>query len=112
MRVVTRRRLLMAVAVAAPVLVAVGILIFAQGDLKSRSALIAVGMPREQVEGVLGPPVLTLHRSSGTGEALIWTDQLWQLNIVTGTDDRTESIECVPSDSLYRRTLGRVLPYP
>jgi hypothetical protein len=107
-----RRRLLIAVAVVALVLVAVGILIFAQGDLKSRSALISVGMPRAEVEGVLGPPVLTLPRSSGKGEALIWTDQFWQLSVVTGADGRTESIECVPSDSLYRRTLGRVVSYP
>jgi hypothetical protein len=112
MAFLARRRVLIAVAVVALVVVSVAILIFARGDLKSRSALLSVGMPREEVEAVLGPPVLTLHRSSGKGEALIWTDQFWQLSVRTDPDNRTESIECVPSDSLYRRTLGRVVSYP
>ena len=78
-------------------------------DLKSRSALISVGMPREQVEGILSPPFMVLPRTAGRGAALIWIDQLWQVDVVTGPDGRAESIGCIPSDSLYRRTVGRLI---
>jgi alcohol dehydrogenase (cytochrome c) len=38
--------------------------------------------------------------------------QLWQVDVLTGPDGRTESVGCVPSDSFCRRTLGRVIPLP
>jgi hypothetical protein len=81
-------------------------------DLKSRSAVIAVGMPREQVEDLLGPPVLALNRTGGRGVALVWVDQLWQVDVLFGPDGRAESIGCKPSDSFLRRTVGRLLPLP
>jgi hypothetical protein len=40
---------------------------------------------------------------------LCWVDQLWQVDVLTGPDGRAESIGCVPSDSLYRRTVGRLI---
>jgi len=113
MPALTRRRVLIAVSLVVLLLVAVAVLLLARGqDLKSRSALISIGMPREQVEGILGPPVLVLPRTAGRGFALIWTDQLWQVDVVTGPDGRAESIGCVPSDSLYRRTVGRLFSRP
>jgi hypothetical protein len=110
MPLLTRRRLLIAVPlVVVLLLVAVTVLLLAHGqDLKSRSTLIAVGMPREQVEGILGPPVLVLPRTAGRGFALVWTDQLWQVDVLIGPDGRAESIGYMPSDSLYRRTVGRL----
>jgi hypothetical protein len=110
----TRRRLLIAVPlVVLLLLAAVAVLLLARGqDLKSRSALISVGMAREEVEGILGPPVLVLHRPAGRGAALIWTDQFWQVDVVTGPDGRAESMGCIPSDSLYRQTVGRLISLP
>ena len=92
---------------------AVTVLLISRGeDLKSRSAVISVGMPREQVEDILGPPVLVLDRTGGRGAALIWVDQFWQVDVVTGPDGRVESLGCMPSDSLYRRTVGRLILLP
>ena len=111
----TGRRLLIAVPLVLFLLVAVAVtvLLIARGeDLKSRSAVISVGMPREQVEDILGPPVLVLDRTGGKGAALIWVDQFWQVDVVTGPDGRVESIGCMPSDSLYRRTVGRLISLP
>jgi hypothetical protein len=109
----TRRRVLLAVALVVLLLAAVGVLLLARGqDLKSRSALISVGMPREQVEDLLGPPVLVMKRTGGRGTLLCWVDQFWQLDVRTGPDGRVESVDCVPSDSLYRRTVGRLIPLP
>jgi hypothetical protein len=109
----TRRRLLIAVPLVLLLLVAVDILLLARGqDLKSRSALISVGMPREQVEDLLGPPVLVLQRTGGRGTLLCWVDQFWQVDVLTGPDGRAESVGCMPSDSLYRRTVGRLIAFP
>src|SRR5689334_392626 len=54
----TRRPLLIAIPLGVFLLIAVAeLLILASGEgLKSRSTQIPVGMPREEVEGVLGPP--------------------------------------------------------
>jgi len=113
MPLVTRRRLLIAVPLVVLLLAAVDILFLARGqNLKSRSALISFGMPRRQVESILGPPVLVLPRPAGKGAALIWIDWLWQVDVVTGPDGRAESIRCIPSDSLYRRTVGRLISFP
>jgi hypothetical protein len=113
MPLITRRHLLLAAPLVLLPLVAVAVLLLAGGeDLKARSARITIGMPRDQVEGILGPPVVTLHRPPGRGEVLIWVDQLWQVSVLTGPDGRVESMEYVPSDSLLRRTMGRVVPLP
>jgi hypothetical protein len=113
MPLVTRRRLLVAVPLAVLLLVAGAVLLLARGeDLKARAARISVGMPRAEVEGLLGPPVLTLPRTGGRGTALVWVDQLWQVSVRTGPDGRVEDIECVPSDSALRRTVGRLIALP
>lgn len=106
----TRRHLLIAVSLVALLLFAVTVFLLARvQDLRSRSALISAGMTREQVVDILGPPELTMRRSSGKGAALIWTDQLWQVDVITGPDGRVESVGYIPSDSVYRRTVGRVI---
>jgi hypothetical protein len=70
-------------------------------------------MTRAEVEGILGPPVLFLRkRPTGTGDALIWTDMLWQVDVVLGADGRVLRCGCTPSDSLLRRTVGRVISLP
>jgi hypothetical protein len=35
-------------------------------------------------------------------------DQLWQVTIRIGPDGRAESIDLMPSDSAYRRTMRRL----
>src|SRR5262249_55243481 len=113
MPLLSRRRLLLAVPLVVLLLMAGGVLLLASGpDLKSRSAHIVVVMPCEEVEGLLGPPALVLKRSSGRGVVLIWVDQFWQVDVVTGPDGRVESIGRMPSDSLYRRTVGRLTGVP
>jgi hypothetical protein len=108
-----RRTLLIAVPLLVLLLVAVTAFLLAGGDdLKSRSAQIPVGMSREQVESILGPPVLTLGRTGGRGTLLAWVDQLWQVDVLTAPDGRAESVSCKPSDSFLRRTVGRVIPLP
>ncbi len=113
MRPHVRLCLLIAVPLIGLFLVAVAVLLCADAqDLKSRSGRISVGMPREQVEGILGPPVVVLRRPAGRGAALVWVDQFWQVDVVTGPDGRAESVGCVPSDSLYRWTVGRLISLP
>jgi hypothetical protein len=119
MPVLTHRRLLIGVPMVVLLLVAAGVFLLTRvEDLKARSARITVGMPREQVENLLGPPVLTLPRSAGGGrlgrggDVLVWVDQFWQVDVVTGPDGLVESVGSMPSDSFYRRTLGRLLRRP
>jgi len=114
MPLLTHRRLLIAVPlVVLLLLVAVAVFFLARGgDLKSRAAQISVGMAREEVEERLGPPVLVLNNSSGKGQLLSWVDQFWQVDVVTGPDDRVESVGYMPSDSFYRRTVGRIISLP
>jgi hypothetical protein len=110
---VRRRHLLIGVPLVVVLLVAAAAVLLAPGqNLKSRSAQISVGMPREQVEEILGPPVLVLPRTGGKGHALVWVDQFWQVDVRTGPDGRAESVGYMPSDSLYRRTLGRLISFP
>src|SRR5258708_2920156 len=109
----TRRRLLLAVPLIVLLLAAVPVLLLAWAqDLKSRSAQISVGMPREQVEDLVAPPVLVLQRTGGRGTLLCWVDQFWQVDVLTGPDGRVESIGYAPSDSFYRRTVGRLIAFP
>ena len=109
----TRRQLLIAILLVALLLFAVTVFLLTRvQDLRSRAAPISAGMSCEQVEGILGPPEFTMRKSSGKGTALIWTDQLWQVDVIMGPDGRVESIGCIPSDSVYRRTVGRVIRLP
>ncbi len=110
----TRRRLLVAALPAVVLLAAGTVLLLAQGgSLKTRSARITAGMPREQVEAILGRPELELTRLDGTGGvALVWVDQFWQVDVQTGPDGRAQSVFCIPSNSLYRRTVGRLTSFP
>ena len=109
----TRRYLFIAIPLGALLLfVATAFFLSRVQDLRSRSAPISEGMPREQVVDILGTPDLTLRRSSGKGECLVWTDQFWQVDVLTGPDGRVESIGCMPSDSAYRRTIGRLTGLP
>jgi hypothetical protein len=109
----TRRRLLVAAPLVVLLLAALPVLLLGRGaNLKSRSARIDVGMPRGQVESILGRPVLELKRANGEGVLLAWVDQFWQADVLTGPDGRVESVRCVPSNSLYRRTVGRLISFP
>jgi hypothetical protein len=114
MPVLTRPRWLIAIPLVVLFLVfAVGLVLLVRGQgIKSRAALISIGMSREQVEGILGPPVLILPRTAGRGTALCWVDQLWQVDVLIDRDGRVESVGCIPSDSLLRRTMGRVIALP
>jgi hypothetical protein len=38
-------------------------------------------MPGEELESILGPPVLVLPRTAGRGAAWFRTDQLWQVDV-------------------------------
>ena len=76
------------------------------GGLKGRAGQVTVGMPRAEVEGILGQPVLTLPRTGGRGTALVWVDQFWQVSVYADPNGLVETVECVPSDSVYRRTFG------
>jgi hypothetical protein len=109
----TRRGLLIAIPIAVFLLFVVIVLLFFRGqDLKSRSSQIPIGMSREEVEGMLGRPVLVLPRTAGRGFLLAWVDQFWQLDVYVGPEGRVEIVTCSSSNSLYRRTVGRVIPFP
>ena len=113
MPLITRRHLLIAISLIVLILAAMATLLLAdRHNLKSRSTMISVGMSQEQVEEQLGPPELVLSRRAGKGAALIWVDQFWQVDVVTDPDGRVESVGCMPSDSWYRRTVGRLIRYP
>src|SRR5262245_20909315 len=113
MRLVTRRRLLIAAPLVVLLLVAAAVLFLARGDdLQARAARTSMRMTREEVEAILGPPVLVLNRTGGRGVASVWVDQFWQVEVRTVPDDRVEVIERRPSDSFVRRTVGRLVPLP
>lgn len=80
--------------------------------LKSRADKLVAGQSRKQVVDLLGDPVLKMHRSSGKGILLVWVNQFWQVDVYFGPDELVESVERKPSDSAYRRTLGKILKVP
>lgn len=99
----TRRRLLIAVPIGVLVLGGVGGLLFNfSNNLKTRMVAISVGMHRDQVIGILGPPVLDMDRTGGRGAVLVWVDQLWQVDVILGPDARVERTSSMPSDSAFR----------
>ena len=110
-----RRRILLAASlVAIFLLLALTVFLLSRGqDLKARLALISPGMTREQVEDILGPPVLFLPKGANApGDLLAWVDQLWQVEVVIGPDGRVIKCRCTPSLSFFRGTIGRILPLP
>jgi hypothetical protein len=109
-----RRSLFIAVPLTALLLATLTVLLLARGqDLKASSALVSVGMTREQVEDILGPPVIFLPKGpTGTGDALLWADMFWQVDVVIGPDSRVIRCGCTRSDSLYWRTVGRLITLP
>lgn len=114
MPIFTRRRLFIGVPLVAVLLVVGLVVLFlvTGTDLKARSALITVGMTHEQVEDLLGPPVLVLRRADDKGKLMCWVDQLWQVDVRTDADGHVESVGCVPSHSFIRGTVGRAIPLP
>jgi hypothetical protein len=76
--------------------------------LKNLSQQISAGMPREQVEELLGEPRVTLPVSDGSGELLVWVDSYWQVDVRIDNDGRVVLCRCVPSNSWFRNTQSRL----
>jgi len=90
-------------------LVAAGFAINRTHILKDRSQKISSGMPREQVEELLGKPYLVLPKGPrGTGELLVWTDNFWQVDVVIDEQDQVVTCRCVPANSWYRITQSKL----
>jgi len=81
-------------------------------NLKGRVSLISAGMTRAEVESILGRPELSLDRAPpGTGEVLVWVDQLCQVDVILDGEGRVIRTGCMPSDSFVQRTIyGRPSP--
>jgi len=111
---VSRRRLFIAAALLGALLMGGAVLHFVRGvgGIKSRAASITVGMTREQVVDLLGPPAIDLLRVGGRGTMMAWVDQMWQIDVYFGPDGRAQTVGCKPSSSGLRGTVGRVLPLP
>lgn len=109
MRHLTRRHLLLLISLVGLLVVAGAVFLAVPGqNLKTRMAPISVGMSRAEVEQILGRPVLVMRRSEGRGTLLVWTDQLWQVDVYLDANGRTESTGCMPSDSAYRRAVRQL----
>lgn len=108
----TRRRLLLAALLAGAILFTAILLLAGGQTLKSRADAIGVGMQREEVERILGPPEVRLNRAGRRGMLLSWVDQLWQVDVRLDRDGRVESVERKPSHSVLRATVGRLVPLP
>ncbi len=55
--------------------------------LKTRLSMVSLGMTREQVEEIFGPPALFLrNRQTAMGGELVWVDQLWQVDVILDRD--------------------------
>ena len=105
----TRRQMLIAVPLGLMFLAIVVVVIGIRTGLQSRLSEVSIGMTRAEVEAILGPPAIHLSRTNGRGHASAWVDQFWQVDVITGPDGRVESTSCMPSDSAFRRTIGRLL---
>lgn len=108
------RRLLIAGALASLLLAGLLAFLLTRGqDLRARLALVSVGMHRSEVVAILGRPELALHRAKpATGELLVWVDQFWQVDVTIDGDGRVIRTACTRSDSLYWRTVGRLIDRP
>ena len=89
-------------------LVSIGLFVWRSQHLKSQAALVKVGMPREDVEAILGPPYMELDRQGGGGSLAVWIDDFWQLDVLIDKDGQVERVTCVPSDSFYHRSVNRL----
>jgi hypothetical protein len=107
----TRRRWII-IACLMLVLLTGGLLWIRSRDLRARSHKIQPGMTRTDVEAEFGEPRLELNRSSRPGKLLSWVDQMWQLDILIDGENRVESVSIKPSDSPFRRTVGKVIVLP
>ena len=105
----TRRQLLIALPLGLLLLAIVVVVIGIQPGLQSRLAQVKIGMTRAEVETILGPPALVLPRTNHRGHLSAWVDQFWQVDVINGPDGRVERVSCMPSDSAFRRTIGRLL---
>ena len=116
-----RRRLLIAALLFVVLVGVVEVFLLVRGrDIKSRSDQVTVGMTREEVEAILGPPELFVDKIIKPGGrkeepgwegpiTLVWVDQFWQVEVQLGPDRRVKRIGYMPAYSLYRRTLGRLI---
>ena len=110
MRLPTRRQLLIALPLGLLLLAALAVVMLGSGrGLRSRLAEIQIGMTQAEVETILGPPAIVLPRTNGRGHLSAWVDQFWQVDVITGPDGRVERGSCMPSDSAFHRTIGRLL---
>ncbi len=109
MPLATRRRLLFALLIGLLFLAIMVVVVGSRTGLQSRFTDVKIGMTQAEVETILGPPILVLQRTNGRGHASAWVDQFWQIDVITGPDGRVERVGCVPSDSAFRRTIGRLL---
>ena len=106
----SRRQLLIAVPLGLLLTAALAVVVVgSQNGLRSRLAKIKIGMTQSEVEAILGPPDLHLSRTNGRGHLSAWVDQFWQVDVITGPDGRVERFSCMPSDSAFHRTIGRLL---
>lgn len=74
-----RFRWIFAITLTTLLLAATTVLILTQfRDLKTRLSRVSPGMTRAEVEGIFGPPDLFLEKGpTGTGDVMVWVDQLW-----------------------------------
>ena len=106
----TRRQLLIALPLGLLLLATMAVVVVgSQQGFRARLDKIQIGMTQAQVEAILGPPAIVLPRTNGRGHLSAWVDQFWQVDVITGPDGRVERLHCVPSDSAYHRTIGRLL---
>jgi len=89
-----------------------GLYVFRSEDLKTRSEQLTAGMLRYEVEDVLGPPELALRLGSNAGSVLVWEDQLWEVDVQFDRDGRVQAFACRASDSILRKTVGRIIDLP
>lgn len=76
--------------------------------LKNRLSLVSSGMTREQVEGIFGPPDLSLRDGQpGLGGIMVWVDQLWQVDVILDRDGKVIRSGCTRSYSALNWTIGR-----
>lgn len=76
--------------------------------LKNLSQQISSGMPRAEVEEILGEPRVNLLVADGSGELLSWVDIYWQVDVRIDNDGRVVMCRCVPANSWFRSTQSRL----
>jgi len=107
------RRLLTAALLVAIPLAALAVFLLAGGqDLKARLSQVSTGMPRQQVEDILGPPVLVLPIKNQRGHVLVWTDMRWQVDVVLDGNHSVIRRRCAHSNSPFRRLQEVLTPPP